>query len=34
MIDGKVVYDKKVFPSIDVEAISRAADRVRAKLRA
>ncbi|MHB1342784.1 MAG: amidohydrolase family protein [Thermoleophilia bacterium] len=33
MIDGKVVYDKKVFPSIDVGAISRAADEVRAKLR-
>ena len=34
MIDGKVVYDKKVFPTIDVERISHDADRVRAKLRA
>jgi 5-methylthioadenosine/S-adenosylhomocysteine deaminase len=34
VIDGKVVYDKKVFPSIDVEEISREADWVRGKLRA
>lgn len=34
MIDGKVVYDKKVFPSIDVGAVSHRADEVRAKLRA
>lgn len=33
MIDGKVVYDKKAFPAIDVEEISRDADSVRTKLR-